>query len=89
VVIPRSNFSEFGIDGFTFEINDIGTYHIYGFDSIHQVYYYNFIIIIFKPSEGLAIPGFPLIWFYAALLLGRLFLTFVISYKKDDYKSLY
>lgn len=87
VVIPRSNLSEFNIEGFMFELDEIDTYHIYGFDPIRSIYYYDFTIILYSPSTGLAIHGFPLIWFCPAILLAISVLRFSVRYKKDKLKE--
>jgi parallel beta-helix repeat protein len=86
IMIPRSNLSEFGIEGFIFDLNETDTYRVYGFDPVHSIYYYDFTIIIYAPSAGLAIPGFPLIWFYAAILFSISFLKFSMRHKNDKRK---
>jgi len=86
IIIPRSNLSEFDIEGFMFELNETGTYHIYGFDPIHHTPIYDFTIIIFEPSKPFPIPGFPLIWFYIAILLAISYLKYSIQYKNNKMK---
>lgn len=84
ILVPRSNITEFDIDGFIIQLDEIDTYHITGLDPVTHNPIFDFIIVIFEPSKALAIPGFPLIWVCTTILLGISFLKFSMRYKKDD-----
>jgi len=78
--LARLNMSEFDIEGFIIQLNDTDVYHIT--DPNPGLMDIDFIIIIFDRYSSLAIPGFPLVWFYTAILLGVIFLKFSFRYKK-------
>jgi hypothetical protein len=82
IMVPRLNITELGTEGFMIPLDEIDTYHINGFDPVHQITIYDFIIVIFRSSKVLVIPGFPLIWYYIAILLGITFSKFLMRYKK-------
>ncbi|MFX0042437.1 MAG: right-handed parallel beta-helix repeat-containing protein, partial [Candidatus Hodarchaeota archaeon] len=83
IMVPRSNITEFDHEGFMIQLNEIDTYHITGFDEMIQTWTIDFIIVISGPSKASkAIPGYPLIWVYTAILLGISFLVFSMRYKK-------
>ena len=80
VNLPRINLTAFELEGFAIQLNHTGTYLINDIDP-HFTYIY-FTVVIFDRYALPAIPGFLLIGFYTALLLGIIALTFVIQYKK-------
>ncbi|MFW9873795.1 MAG: hypothetical protein ACFFG0_11875 [Candidatus Thorarchaeota archaeon] len=83
IMVPRSNITEFDIEGFIIQLDEIDTYHITGFDEIIHAMTIDFIIVIFKPSKASkVIPGYPLIWVYTAILLGISFFVFSMRSKK-------
>ncbi len=79
VNLPRTNLTEFDCEGFAFQLNVTGTYHISEVDPIF--FYIDFTVVIFTLSPPL-IPGFPLLWFYLAILFGILLLNLLLRYKK-------
>ncbi len=83
-MVPRTNLTEFDVEGFIIQLDAIDTYHITGLEPGTQNLIFDFIIVIFEPSIAGAIPGFPLIWFYTAILLGISVLKFSMRYKKED-----
>lgn len=84
IMVPRSNITEFDFEGFIIQLDKIDTYHITGFDEILHTLTIDFIIVIFKPSKALKIPGFPLIWVYSAILLGILLVVSILISKKEN-----
>jgi hypothetical protein len=76
----RLNMSEFDIEGFIIQLNNTDVYHIV--DPNPGLIDIDFIIIIFDRYSSSAISGFPLVWFYTAILLGVIFLKFSLRYKK-------
>ncbi|MFX1498032.1 MAG: right-handed parallel beta-helix repeat-containing protein [Promethearchaeota archaeon] len=83
-IVPRINMTEFDFEGFIIQLDEIDTYHITGLEPGTQNVVFDFIIVIFEPSEVVEIPGFPLIWFYTTILLVISILIFSIRYKKDN-----
>ncbi|MFX1411465.1 MAG: hypothetical protein ACFFA6_14025 [Promethearchaeota archaeon] len=82
IIVPRTNMSEFEMEGFIIRLDEIDTYHIADLDPLDDTF--DFIIIIFERSHPLGIPGFPLILFFTAILLGILFSKFLMLYKKKE-----
>ncbi len=68
------------VEGFVIQINDTYTYRIT--DPHPEIIDIDFTIVIFQDSQPSAIPGFPLFWFYMAVLLGMLSLKVSFRWKK-------
>jgi len=75
----KSVLPEFDNEGFLIQLNDTQTYQV--IDTIPEIWV-NFTIVISERSEPSAIPGFPLFWFYLAIILGILSLKVLFRLKK-------
>ncbi len=75
----KSFLTEFDNKGFLIQLNDTQTYQIA--DILPEIWV-NFTIVIFQRSEPSVIPGFPLFWFFTAILVGILYLKVLYRWKK-------
>lgn len=75
----KSFLTEFDNDGFLIQLNDTQTYQVV--DTLPEMWV-NFTIVIFERSEPSVIPGFPLFWFFTAILVGIFYLKFLYRWKK-------
>jgi len=75
----ESFLTEFDNKGFLIQLNDTQTYQIT--DTLPTIWV-NFTIVIFQESQPSAIPGFPLFWFYMAIISGILSLSVHLRWKK-------
>lgn len=77
--VLKSFLPEFDNNGFLIEINDTQTYQIA--DTLPDIWI-NFTIVIFQEAQPSAIPGFPLVWFHSAILLGIIISSVYLRWKK-------
>ena len=68
------------IESFLIQINDTYTYRVT--DPHPEIIDIDFTIVIFQDSQPSVIPGFPLFWFYMAILWGIIFLSVYLRWKK-------
>ena len=81
-MMPKTNITEFDIEGFIIQLDTADTYRITGFEQGTPNLIIDLTIVIYASSVVGEIPGFPLLVFFGAILLGILVLKLSERYRK-------
>lgn len=79
-ILSPSFIPALDVEGFLIQINDTYTYRVT--DPHPEIIDIDFTIVIFQEAQPSAIPGFPLVWFHSAILLGIIISSVYLRWKK-------